>query len=56
MTEHQEFNNYYQGPERLPIQVKYAPDLWLVWNWNTVSWDKRPAPVNPVGLGTEDKS
>lgn len=35
---------YIQGPGRGLIQHK-AGDHYIVWNWDTASWDKTTAPV-----------
>lgn len=37
---------YHQGRDRPIIQVKLpGKEVWIVWNWDTVSWDRRTTPL-----------
>ena len=40
---------YYQGPGRGLIQ-HHTGDHYIVWNWDTASWDKVREPVRVIGL------
>lgn len=44
------FNDYYQGPQRTPIQVeRHEKHDWIVWNWRTASWDMQPSKLTDHG-------
>ncbi len=49
-----EWNDYYQGPQRNPIQVerKERGD-WIVWNWRRASWDELTHGVSMDGTPRE---
>lgn len=55
MTDRAIFNDFYQGPQRTPIQVERPESKdWIAWNWRTGSWQSIPCKLNNIGEGAND--